>query len=51
MCSDGLSKVGLYEKYILNANPKAEVLMPTDEIQQLVTKGICNSKILKGIFL
>lgn len=44
MCSDGLSKVGLYEKYILEKNPTAQVLMPTEELQQLVTKGICNSK-------
>lgn len=44
MCSDGLRKVGLYEKYLLSKNPSSKVLYPTEELQVCVTKGICNSK-------
>ena len=44
MCSDGLRKVGLYEKYIKNQIPSSEIFYPTDEMQVFVTKGICNSK-------
>lgn len=44
MCSDGLKKVGIYETYIQRLNPETEVLFPTDELQALVTKGICNAK-------
>ena len=47
MCSDGLKKVGVYEKYILRQNPTANVLFPTDELQELVTRGICNAKNIK----
>ena len=44
MCSDGLRKVGLYEKYLLSKNLSSKVLYPTEELQVCVTKGICNSK-------
>ena len=44
MCSDGLKKVGLYEREIRGLNPSSEVIFPTTELQTLVTKGICNSK-------
>lgn len=44
MCSDGLKKVGIYEREIQKVNPSAKILYPTDELQTLVTKGICNSK-------
>ena len=47
MCSDGLRKVGIYETYIQRLNPGIEVLFPTDELQALVTKGICNAKNMK----
>lgn len=44
MCSDGLRKVGLYEKEIQKLNPDSVVLYPTEELQTVVTRGICNSK-------
>lgn len=44
MCSDGLKKVGIYETYIQHFNPGSEVFFPTDELQSLVTRGICNAK-------
>lgn len=44
MCSDGLRKVGLYEKEIKKLNPNSSVIYPTEELQAIVTKGICNSK-------
>lgn len=44
MCSDGLRKVGLYETEILKLNPDSVVIYPTEELQAIVTKGICNSK-------
>lgn len=47
MCSDGLKKVRLYEREILKNNPSARILYPTDELQTIVTKGICNSKSTK----
>lgn len=47
MCSDGLKRVGLYEREILKNNPSARILYPADELQIIVTKGICNSKSTK----
>lgn len=44
MCSDGLRKVGIYETEIKRLNPNAIVIYPTEELQAIVTKGICNSK-------
>lgn len=44
MCSDGLRKVGLYEKRFALHAPGAEFVYPDEEIQKLVTLGICNAK-------
>ncbi len=44
MCTDGLRKVGLYEKYFTAVAPGIELVYPNDEIQELVTKGICGAK-------
>lgn len=44
MCSDGLRKVGIYGTEIKRQNPNAVVIYPTDELQTIVTKGICNAK-------
>ena len=44
MCSDGLRKVGIYEIEIKRLNPNAIVIYPTEELQAIVTKGICNAK-------
>lgn len=44
MCSEGLRKVGLYEKRFAIHAPEIEFVYPDDEYQKLVTKGICNAK-------
>ena len=44
MCSDGLHKVGIYETEIKRQNPDDIVIYPTEELQAIVTKGICNAK-------
>ena len=44
MCSDGLRKVGLYETWVRWINHNAVVIYPTDDLQAIVTKGICNAK-------
>lgn len=44
MCSDGLRKVGLYEKRFALIAPEIEFEYPDEEYQILVTKGICNAK-------
>lgn len=44
MCSDGLRKVGLYEKRFAIHAPEIEFVYPDEEYQKLVTKGICNAK-------
>lgn len=44
MCSDGLRRVGLYEKRFKVIAPGIELVYPEDTYQVLVTKGICNSK-------
>ena len=44
MCSDGLRKVGLYEKRFSIVSPGIELVYPDAEHQSLVTLGICNSK-------
>ena len=47
MCTDGLKKVRIYNKYIQRENPCTDVIFPTDELQELVTRGICNAKNIK----
>lgn len=44
MCSDGLRKVGLYEKRFAFQAPGIKFVYPDEEYQRLVTKGICNAK-------
>lgn len=44
MCTAGLRKYHLYEKSFVKFAPEAEVIYPTDDIQEWVTKGICNAK-------
>ena len=44
MCSDGLRKIGLYDKYFMAANAEMKLIYPSEEMQRLVTLGICNSK-------
>lgn len=44
MCSDGLRKFRLYDKYFTAANPAMQLIYPNDEMQKHVTLGICNAK-------
>lgn len=44
MCSDGLGRVKLYDKYFTAANPDMHLVYPSEEMQKLVTLGICNAK-------
>lgn len=44
MCSDGLRRFKLYDRYFSTANPAMRLIYPNDEMQKLVTLGICNAK-------
>lgn len=44
ICSDGLRKIKLYDKYFSAASVEMHLLYPDDEMQRLVTLGICNAK-------
>ena len=44
MCSDGLRKFKLYDKWFEKVNPDMHLIYPDDEMQKLVTLGICNAK-------
>ena len=44
ICSDGLSKIKLYDVWFKNVNPSMQLIYPNDEMQKLVTRGICNAK-------
>ena len=44
MCSDGLCKFKLYDKWFAKVNPEMNLIYPDDEMQKLVTLGICNAK-------
>jgi aspartate racemase len=44
MCTDGLRKELVYDKYFVRYAPNARIIYPSEEGQKLVTKGICNSK-------
>ena len=44
MCSDGLRKIGLYDEYFTTANAEMKLVYPSEEMQRLVTLGICNAK-------
>ena len=44
MCSDGLRKIGLYDKYFTAADKDMKLVYPNEEMQHLVTLGICNAK-------
>lgn len=44
MCSDGLRKIGLYDKYFTATNAEMKLVYPSEDMQKLVTLGICNAK-------
>lgn len=44
MCSDGLRKIKLYDKWFEKVNSDMCLVYPNDEMQKLVTLGICNAK-------
>ena len=44
MCSDGLRKIGLYDEYFSAVNARMKLVYPSEEMQKLVTLGICNAK-------
>lgn len=44
MCTAGLRKYHLYENSFSKYAPSSKVIYPTDDIQEWVTKGICNAK-------
>ena len=44
MCTAGLRKYKLYERSFEKYASSTEVVYPNDEIQEWVTKGICNAK-------
>lgn len=44
MCSDGLRKIRLYDKWFEKVNDEMHLIYPDDEMQKLVTLGICNAK-------
>ena len=44
MCTDGLRRVGLYEKRFEKTAPDIQLIYPEKEYQKLVTLGICNAK-------
>ena len=44
MCSDGLRKFKFYDIFLKKVNPEMQLIYPDDEIQKLVTRGICNAK-------
>lgn len=44
MCSDGLRKVGLYEKRFAIYAPEIKFVYPEETMQKMVTRGICNAK-------
>lgn len=44
MCTAGLRKYKLYERSFRNYAPNIDVIYPDDNLQEIVTKGICNSK-------
>lgn len=44
MCSDGLRKIKLYDDWFEKVNPEMHLVYPNEEMQKLVTLGICNAK-------
>lgn len=44
MCSDGLRRIRLYDKWFEKVNPEMRLVYPDDDFQKFVTKGICNAK-------
>jgi len=44
MCSDGLRKAGIYDGYFTAVNPEMRLIYPDEQLQRLVTLGICNAK-------
>lgn len=44
MCTDGLRKIGLYNKYYNKVDEAMQIVYPDEAMQKLVTLGICNAK-------
>lgn len=44
MCSDGLKKVRFYDSVFAEICPNVKIIYPSEEMQKLVTRGICNAK-------
>lgn len=44
MCSDGLGRVKLYDKFFADVSSEMKLIYPSEDIQKLVTLGICNAK-------
>lgn len=44
MCSDGLRRVKLYDKFFASVSSDMKLVYPPEGIQKLVTLGICNAK-------
>ena len=47
MCTDGLRKIHLYDKYFTALNAKMQLVYGDESIQRLITLGICNAKNIK----
>lgn len=46
LASDGCVRFDLYGKFFRQIYPEAQLIYPSEEMQKLVTKGICNAKSL-----
>jgi len=44
ICGDGCRKFSLYDKVFAKFAPNTEVLYPSEEMQRIVTAGICGAK-------
>lgn len=44
ICSDSLSKMRFYDRYILEGHNNIEIIYPNENFQKIVTEGICNAK-------
>lgn len=44
MCTDGLRKVELYDRWFKHFNPSVQIIYPDVDYQKKVTEGICNAK-------
>lgn len=44
MCTNGLRKIGLYDKIFSRVSPNISLVYPDENMQAVVTEGICNAK-------